>query len=1492
MGLRHQAKRLLKARASKLHRTRKSRQHRYRPLLESLESRMLMTGFWSILQPTNPSNGPVAGIQTMSLLSNGVVMAAQNTAPNPGSPANTSWFQLPPTSNGQFVNSTWTSPSTMNQARLYFPSAMLPDGRIFAIGGEYSPTTGFVNAPEIFNPLTNTWTRVADMPSPPTQAAVPPSVPPTTPQSQFGDDPIEVLPNGDILAGWFNGPNTFVYNVASNTWRSTTGTKLRNDASDEESWVKLPDGSILSYDIFASSTTGQFHAQRFDPAQDTWVDASNVDTNNPPPILSNVGFGFELGPGVLLHDGRVIYFGANGTSAYYDSKTGIWSKGPDLPFDLSRPALGPLQMGATDDPAAVLPNGKVLVALSVPIVPTTPNSNPFNSPTRIFELDPSNNTFTDVTPFQLVGLSFGNLALNDASIFTMLVLPTGQVLLTSLIPTTANTFVGGPDFLYTPDGGPLDAWRPTIQSITDNKNGTFTLSGTQLNGLSEGAYYGDDAEMATNYPLLRMTDKSGNIVYARTFNWSSTGVQTGSKVVTTQFTLPSGTTLNDFNDFTVVANGIPSAAFHFSFTTAQTISGVKFNDLNGDGIRETGEPAVSHVTIFLDLNNDGKLSIVEPAAVTDNFGRFSFTKVPPGNYVVREVIAPGQSQTLPGPNATVPFAHSVTLIDRAATGMDFGDTISDDFGDAPDSYGTTLLHDGARHGILAGFHLGVLEDGEPDGQPTADATGDDQVNAITGAVDDEDGVFISPLTPGQPANITVTVSLAAAGVGSSPGKLQGWIDWNQNGKFDAGEKIISNLSLGAGPHVISINVPATAKLGSTFARFRYAYESDLGPTGAATAGEDEDYQVTVLPSVPIATPDVFPRPIDIQQQGLIKPTSVNYKLDVLANDVGTAFGTPKIVPGSIVLQTPNEGSTFTIAFDATLGRQVILYTPGPGVTGGDQEQFTYQVTDGHSVSAPGLVTINVALADNIAIDDTFTLGATGLQLNAQLSVMQNDLTSHPVGEAQVIAVDARQPSDLTGNGDPSPPPPGQTSVTLNGTTLSIDPTDPTKLDFSAPSTFRGTVIFKYEIDEDPANDDPTTGPSTRYVTVQVVDGQVLLADPGAFDASLVSAGYLAELDVAAVSADAGGNPTDNTVVQVSEGDTFYLRVTSHDLRAGGDFNNRGVVSAYLDMLLNPGSITVNGTAMSIRNFASPLPDDQANPMSAIVFTNEYNNAPNGQNGVNNAPRAPEFNEVGAFHQDPASPAPRTDLTGFPDVFFVRMMAKQATPAGQPLQVAGDPADNPIREVAIRDNDPANQVPVVLTDEQVFLRPTTLTISPAGQPEFFNSHNPMDVNQDHSVSPIDALTVINYINARVSGPLLGAPVQGQMVDTNMDGILSPVDVLGVVNYLNAFLVSNLPAHYAPSAGGEGEGEAGMAALVSGWDDSSSSSTSSGTTSSSAMLLTNASPSSGSFAAPSTVTGSDDSSSASSMDIVDAGAADELYASLTDMDGDTTLNGRKR
>jgi hypothetical protein len=83
------------------------------------------------------------------------------------------------------------------------------------------------------------------------------------------------------------------------------------------------------------------------------------------------------------------------------------------------------------------------------------------------------------------------------------------------------------------------------------------LTGTLLNGISEGAAYGDDAQMNSNYPLLRLTDGSGNVYYARTYNWSSTGVMTGTNVETTEFTLPANLPQGTYS-LVVVANGIGS----------------------------------------------------------------------------------------------------------------------------------------------------------------------------------------------------------------------------------------------------------------------------------------------------------------------------------------------------------------------------------------------------------------------------------------------------------------------------------------------------------------------------------------------------------------------------------------------------------------------------------------------------------------------------------------------------------------------------------------------------------------------------------------------------------------------------------------------------------------------------------------------------------------------------------------------------------------------
>ncbi len=415
------------------------------------------------------------------------------------------WWKLTPDNFGSYVNGTWSQIASLpaGYGPLYYASAVLADGRVVILGGEYnfgSPSD--TNMAAIYDPVADTWTTLA---GPPGWASI-------------GDASCTVLPDGTFLLANQFGSNAALLDPATLTW-TTRSFKGKSDPNAEEGWTLLQNGNLLTIDC-QNGTLSEI----YNPLTDTWTGAGST-INALSAGLS--GIVNEMGPQVLRPDGTVVAFGASGHNSVYHTATNSWTAAPDFPNGLD----------VADGPACLLPNGNVFVGASPGV---------FNPGTKFFEFDGTN-----LNPAPDILFDGPNI---PTYVMNMVMLPTGQVYVTKNSTDTE---------IYTPTGGPLDSWRPTITDCPTSvqPGSSYTLSGTQLNGLSQNGAYGDDSSNATNYPLVRITSQaSGHVTYFRTHDHSTMGIATGSAIVSTNFDVPLGVELGPA-DLVVVTNGIESAPF-------------------------------------------------------------------------------------------------------------------------------------------------------------------------------------------------------------------------------------------------------------------------------------------------------------------------------------------------------------------------------------------------------------------------------------------------------------------------------------------------------------------------------------------------------------------------------------------------------------------------------------------------------------------------------------------------------------------------------------------------------------------------------------------------------------------------------------------------------------------------------------------------------------------------------------------------------------------
>lgn len=498
------------------------------------------------------ANAPGVFLDTCLLLTDGRVICHQYNTNR--------WRRLTPDADGSYANGTWDFTADMPNGNdpaigcancvyrpLFYASNVLPDGRVVVAGGEYNNLVfGNTNIGFIYDPVTDSWSnqlveafggnRVGDASSMVLQDGT------FIMAEGKPDDPPNNMPPFTSTPGNIESLDLTV-DPAVFTALNPPG-KAPGATNNEENWNILYDGRILAVNSFLASSF-----EIYDPVANSWGNAGSTVVNlaDTDPGDGSAGNQRETGPCVFRADSTAICFSgtAAGQNAVYDFNTGTFSNSANMDF--------PLVPGQTyhyavaDGVASLLPNGNTLVMAS-----PTRVGDVFIAGSHFYEVEYGTNNLNAV-------MDTPNVASFIAYQARMVVLPSGELLVVAYNQAATQDVM-----LYSNGGAPQDAWRPVItvpppaQILAGN---TYSIGGTLFNGFSEGATYGDDAQMSTNYPLVRITNEAtGHVFYARTHDHSRMGIeQVGStEVVTTQFDVPAGLE-SGRSSLVVVTNGIESA---------------------------------------------------------------------------------------------------------------------------------------------------------------------------------------------------------------------------------------------------------------------------------------------------------------------------------------------------------------------------------------------------------------------------------------------------------------------------------------------------------------------------------------------------------------------------------------------------------------------------------------------------------------------------------------------------------------------------------------------------------------------------------------------------------------------------------------------------------------------------------------------------------------------------------------------------------------------
>jgi uncharacterized repeat protein (TIGR01451 family) len=186
----------------------------------------------------------------------------------------------------------------------------------------------------------------------------------------------------------------------------------------------------------------------------------------------------------------------------------------------------------------------------------------------------------------------------------------------------------------TPDSVSVSVASGSAETANFGDQQVGTVSGVVFDDLNGDGIQGPNESGLGGVVVSLVVSETGQTITVTTTSngrYIFDSVPPGTYIVQEQD--PDGFASTTDNETTITITAGGAATANFGDQAIGTVSGVVFNDMNGNGIQDVGENSLSGVTVEL-LDASGQ---VITSVVTVGDGSYAFTGVPSGDYTVREV---------------------------------------------------------------------------------------------------------------------------------------------------------------------------------------------------------------------------------------------------------------------------------------------------------------------------------------------------------------------------------------------------------------------------------------------------------------------------------------------------------------------------------------------------------------------------------------------------------------------------------------------------------------------------------------------------------------------------------------------------------------------------------------------------------------------------------------------------------------------------------------